>query len=130
VTTFVDYTLPATLNGNTGSWVFHVDDSYRSSQASGLNATSIYYYVIPSAFLANARVSLNTTNNMTYSLFVQNITNNPDITGAANDQEFANPYRFRYVGTPRTFGLGIRYQFAGIELQIISRAVGGWGAIA
>jgi iron complex outermembrane recepter protein len=111
VTNFVDYTLPATINGNTASWVFHADDSYRSSQASGLNSTSIYYYVIPSAFLANARVSLNSPNNVTYSLFIQNITNNPDITGSANDQEFANPYRFRYVGTPRTFGLGIRYQF-------------------
>jgi iron complex outermembrane receptor protein len=106
-----DYSMPTSIGGAGSSWTMRVDGSYRSSQTSGLSPTSIYYYVIPSAFVTNARLSLNTAANLTYSVFVRNATNNPNISGAANDQEFANPYRMRNVGTPRTFGLGVRYQF-------------------
>ena len=107
-----DYTLPARVLGDgNATWKFHLDGSYRSSQSSNINPTSIYNFIIPSAFLANARVSLNTSDKLTYSFFVRNITNNPDISGGINDQEFDNPYRLRNVGRPRTVGLGVRYQF-------------------
>jgi outer membrane receptor for ferric coprogen and ferric-rhodotorulic acid len=102
-----DYTLPA---GELGKLTFHADGSYRSSQASTINP-GYFYFVIPSAFIGNLRVSLNTKETFTYSLFVRNVTNNPDISGGVNDQEFGNPYRLRNVGSPRTFGLGVRYKF-------------------
>ncbi len=105
-----DYTIPA---NSMGTLTLHADANYRSSQASNINPGYYYYYVIPSAFLANARVSLETNTNLTYSLFVRNITNNPDFTGGVNDQEFNNPYRLRNVGRPRTVGLGFRYSFGG-----------------
>ena len=107
-----DYKIPAgSLGGPGSSWVFHLDGSYRSSQSSELSPSSIYSTTIPSAFLANARLSLDTSTNLTYSLYVRNITDNPNRTGAANDQEFANPFRLYNVGRPRTFGLSVRYQF-------------------
>jgi iron complex outermembrane recepter protein len=104
-----DYAVPA---GSIGNLTLHFDADYRSSQASNINP-GYYYYVIPSAFLANARVSLDTSSNLNYSFFVRNITNNPDFTGGVNDQEFNNPYRLRNVGRPRTIGLGVRYSFGG-----------------
>jgi outer membrane receptor protein involved in Fe transport len=103
-----DYWLPA---GALGKLTLHLDGSYRSAQNSNINPESIYYFVIPSAFVANARLSLDAPGNITYSFFVRNITNNPEISGGINDQEFANPYRLRDVGRPRTIGLGIRYAF-------------------
>jgi outer membrane receptor protein involved in Fe transport len=103
-----DYWLPA---GSLGKLTVHLDGSYRSEQNSNINPESIYYFVIPSAFVANARLSLDAPGNITYSFFVRNITNNPEISGGINDQEFANPYRLRDVGRPRTIGLGIRYAF-------------------
>jgi iron complex outermembrane receptor protein len=108
----VDYTLPGGSIGN-GSWKwrFHLDGSYRSSQNSNISPNSLYDFTIPSVFLVNARVSLNTSDKMTYSFFVRNITNNPDISGGINDQRFDNPYRLRDVGVPRTIGVGIRYAF-------------------
>lgn len=110
----VDYTMPAgSLGDGTWTWKLHLDGSYRSSQNSNINPTSIYQFVIPSVFMANARIWLNATERASYSFFVRNITNNPDISGGINDQEFGNPYRLRNVGTPRTIGLGIRYSFGG-----------------
>lgn len=107
-----DYTVPARSFGNgTWNWRLHIDGSYRSAEDSNINPASIYEFVIPSVFMANARVSLDSKDNISYSLFVRNITNNPDISGGINDQEFNNPYRLRNVGRPRTIGLGIRYQF-------------------
>jgi iron complex outermembrane receptor protein len=109
---FADYSLPASVFADgSATWRFHIDASYRSSQSSNINPLSIYNFVIPSAFLANARISLNTSEKLTYSFFVRNLTNNPDVSGGINDQEFDNPYRLRNVGRPRTVGLGIRYQF-------------------
>jgi outer membrane receptor protein involved in Fe transport len=102
-----DYTLPASPFGKV---TFHADGSYRSSQTSNINP-GYFYFVIPSAFIGNVRASLSSKENLTYSLFVRNVTNNPDISGGINDQEFGNPYRLRNVGTPRTFGLGVRYRF-------------------
>jgi len=108
----INYTLPA---GNLGKsnwlWKFHLDGSYRSAESSNIDPTSIYNFSIPSAFLANTRVTLNTSDKIAYSFFIRNITNNPDITGGINDQEFDNPYRLRNVGRPRTIGLGVRYQY-------------------
>lgn len=108
----VDYNVPArSIGDGSWSWRVHVDGSYRSSESSNINPASIYQFVIPSAFLANARLSLDAKDKISYSLFIRNITNNPDITGGINDQEFNNPYRLRNVGRPRTVGLGLRYQF-------------------
>jgi iron complex outermembrane receptor protein len=112
VNAFGDYTLPARVFGDgSATWKFHLDASYRSSESSNINPISIYNFVIPSAFIANAHIALNTVDRMTYSFFVRNITNNPDISGGINDQEFGNPYRLRNVGRPRTVGVGVRYQF-------------------
>lgn len=108
----LDYSLAAKFLGDGNwAWKFHVDGSYRSSQDGNISPSSIYEFTIPSSFIANARVSLDQTNQFSYSFFIRNITNNPDITGGVNDQEFANPYRLRNVGRPRTVGLGVRYQF-------------------
>jgi hypothetical protein len=88
-----------------------VDGSYRSGQASTISPASIYNFSIPSAVLVNARISLESSAKLTYAFFVRNITNNPDITGGIDDQQFDNPYRLRNVGRPRTVGVGIRYSF-------------------
>lgn len=112
VNAFADYTLPAgRLGDGSATWKFHLDGSYRSSESSNINPISIYSFVIPSVFIANAHVSLNTSDKMTYSFFMRNITNNPDVSGGINDQEFNNPYRLRNVGRPRTVGIGVRYHF-------------------
>ena len=108
----LDYTLPGGAVGN-GEWTWnmHLDGSYRSSQNSNINTASYFQFVIPSAFIANARLSLATSKRMSYQLFVRNLTDNADITGGVNDQMFQNPYRLRIVGRPRTFGIGLRYEF-------------------
>ena len=107
-----DYTMPASSIGNGAwNWKLHLDGSYRSAQSSNINPTSIYQFVIPSAFISNARISLDSSEKISYSFFVRNLTNNPDISGGIDDQEFNNPYRLRNVGRPRTVGLGVRYQF-------------------
>ena len=108
----IEYTLPAGSLGNGDwSWRFHLDGSYRSAQNSSINPASFFQFVIPSAFLANAQVSLTTSKSLSYQFFVRNITNNADISGGVNDQLFSNPYRLRNVGRPRTIGLGLKFQF-------------------
>lgn len=108
----VEYTLPATHLGDGGwTWKYRLDGSYRSAQNSNINPQSFYEFTIPSAFIGNARVSLESKAGFSYSAYVQNITNNADVTGGEFGQEFASLYRLRNVGRPRTFGLAIRYSF-------------------
>ena len=102
-----DYTLPA----GSWNWQFHADLSYRSSQNSDLNPVSAYQFVIPSAFIANIRASLHSSNHTTYYAFIRNITNNPDVSGGINIQTYPNLYGLRSVGSPRTFGAGIQFDF-------------------
>jgi hypothetical protein len=83
----------------------------RSAQNCNLSLSSIYYYEIVSALIANVRISLSASNKFEYSFFVRKVSNNPYVSGTANTQRFDNPYRLINVGRSRTIGIGLRYQF-------------------
>jgi hypothetical protein len=76
----------------------------RSAQNCNLSLSSIYYSAIVSALIANVRISLSASDKFEYSVFVRKVSNNPYVSGAANTQQFDNPYRLINVGRPRTIG--------------------------
>jgi len=104
-----NYVLPRAI----GTWTLHADGSYRSWEKTQLYDASIYNWIIPSAVLVNARVTLAPTDKISYDMFVNNVTNNPGYSGTANAQTFPTPYELRDRGRPRTYGFGIRYRFGG-----------------
>jgi iron complex outermembrane recepter protein len=108
----LDHTLPiAMINSGNASLTLHVDGSYRSSETGDIQSTSPYNWTIPSCFMANTRATLDTHDHLSYNVFITNITDNPGFSGGNNLQTTPNYSRTRFVATPRTYGVGIRYQF-------------------
>ena len=103
----IEYTIPV----GSWKWQLHLDSSYRSAQNSTLVPGSFYGFEIPSAWLANAAVTLSNEGPVNYQFFIRNLSDNPNITGGEADQMFQNPYRLRAVGTPRTVGVALTYRF-------------------
>ena len=54
---------------------------------------------------------MNLTGNLSYGVFINNLTNDPGYSGGNNDQTVPNYSRARFVITPRTYGLMLRYHF-------------------
>jgi outer membrane receptor protein involved in Fe transport len=111
-----DYTLPGGVSGRAdGTWTFHLDANYRSSEQANISPTSVFNWTIPSAFLVNARATLTTSRQWSYDIFVNNITSDTAYSGSEFAQTIPNPYSLRNVTRPRTIGVGIRYGFGKIR---------------
>jgi outer membrane receptor protein involved in Fe transport len=61
--------------------------------------------------MSNARATLDPGGSLSYSLFIENLTNEIGYSGGTNVQAYPNYGRFRFVARPRTYGLGVRYKF-------------------
>jgi len=110
VTFGVDHTFPVPLGSN-ATLTLHADGSYRSSESANIVATGPYNWEIPSAFMGNARAILEPGGPLSYSLFIQNITDCSCYSGGTNVEAYPNYARFRFVSRPRTFGVNLRYKF-------------------
>jgi iron complex outermembrane receptor protein len=108
----VDYHVPtAFLLRNDWTLLLHADAAYRSSAPGNIDPTRIFYWVVPSSTVTNARASLGINDHLTFDLFANNITSNTAYSGSAYVQQFTNPYQLRNVTRPRTVGLTLRYKF-------------------
>jgi iron complex outermembrane recepter protein len=108
----IDHTLQLPLAAG-GSWplTLHLDGAYRSSETADIQATSPYNWNIPWSFVGNARATLDVGDHLSYGVFINNLTNDPGYSGGNNDQTVPNYSRARFVITPRTYGLMLRYHF-------------------
>jgi outer membrane receptor protein involved in Fe transport len=108
----VDYNaLPALLGHSDWTLLLHADAAYRSSAAGGIDATSPFFWTVPSSTVTNARASLWVSQHLGFDLFANNISSNTAYSGAANAQTVENPYQLRNVARPRTVGVTMRYKF-------------------
>jgi iron complex outermembrane receptor protein len=110
VTMALDYSRPS-VRFVDRDWtpIIHVEAAYRSSEHSNIDPASIYEFTIPWTFVSNARFSLATSSGSSVFVYVNNITNDPQISGGIYDQEFKNLYALQNVGRPRTYGIGVHY---------------------
>ena len=97
--------------GSSATLTLHVDGSYRSSESAYLVASSAYNWKIPSAFMGNARVTLEPGGPLGYSFFIENFTSCACYSGGTNVQSYPNFARFRFVSRPRAYGANITYKF-------------------
>ena len=103
-----DYDLP--LAGS--SFVnFHVDGAYKSDQSGNIDVTSPFYWTIPAAFMANARVTYGLSEHLSADVFVNNVTNDVGYSGGTGTQSAPTLFSGRYVARPRTYGIGVHYKF-------------------
>jgi iron complex outermembrane recepter protein len=110
LTVGIDHTLPVPVTP-TAALTLHVDGSYRSSEWANIVPNSPYNWEIPASFIGNARATLEPGGPLSYSLFIDNFTNDPGYSGGTNVQAYPNYARFRFVARPRTYGLNLRYKF-------------------
>jgi iron complex outermembrane recepter protein len=89
----------------------HADASYRSGSNATIDPSSPYFWKIPSAFIANARITYNVGQAWDVDIFVNNVTNETAFTGGSGPQTVPTPFAGRYVTRPRTFGAGLHYSF-------------------
>jgi iron complex outermembrane recepter protein len=108
----VDYDVPPAFLG-LSDWrlLLHAGAVYRSSAPGNIDPTSLYYWVVPSSAITNARASLSIHEHLGIDLFANNITSNTAYSGASYVQQISHPYQERNVARPRTVGLTISYKF-------------------
>jgi iron complex outermembrane recepter protein len=110
VTVGIDHTLDvAVLPGD--RLTLHMDGAYHSSESANIVPSSVYNWHIPWNFLGDLRATLETGRHLSYSVFINNFTNDPGYSGGTNYQATPSYGGFRFVATPRTFGFVARYQF-------------------
>jgi outer membrane receptor protein involved in Fe transport len=103
----VDYFIPV---GGSATVRLHGNLAYRDSAPAYIDQTSARYWVIPSSLVVNARITYDSGNKWAPYLFVNNLTNETVYYGGfGTGQTQPNLFQQRYVGTPRTFGLGLNY---------------------
>jgi iron complex outermembrane recepter protein len=103
-----NYVIP--LGGSKLNW--HADMAYRSSAPGYIDVTSSRYWVIPSTFMVNTRLTYDPGQNWTVDLFVNNLTNETVLSGAFGTlQTQPNLFQGRYVGRPLGYGLGLHYKW-------------------
>jgi iron complex outermembrane receptor protein len=108
----IDYTIPSSMLPRQDlSLLLHADGAYRSSANGNIDATSIFFWEIPSSFITNARATLGVGERTSVDLFVNNITSDTAYSGAAYPQTIVSPDEFRTVSRPRTVGLTLHYKF-------------------
>jgi outer membrane receptor protein involved in Fe transport len=102
----VDYFIPV----SSATVRLHGSVAYRDSAPAYIDQTSARYWVIPSSILVNGRITYDSGNKWAADLFVNNLTNERIYYGGfGTGQTQPNLFQQRYVGTPRTFGLGLHY---------------------
>jgi iron complex outermembrane receptor protein len=90
----------------------HADVAYRDNAPAYIDPTNAHYWVIPSYILVNSRITYDSGEKWTADLFVNNLTNQTVYTGAIGYlQTQPNLFQERYVGRPRTYGLGFHYKW-------------------
>ncbi len=110
VTAGIDHVIPVSPSGN-ATLTLHLDGAYRSPESANIVPDSPYNWEIPSSFIGNARVTLDPGGALSYSLFVDNFTDDAGYSGGTNVQAYPYYGRFRFVARPRTWGLNLRYKF-------------------
>jgi iron complex outermembrane recepter protein len=110
VTAGIDHTIALPKFSNV-LLTLHLDGAYRSPESANIVPTSVYNWEIPSSFIGNARATFDSGGSFAYSLFVANFTNDAGYSGGTNVQAYPYYGRFRFVTTPRTWGLNVRYKF-------------------
>ena len=113
-TAAIDYEVPL---GGDARLLFHTNGNYRSSQHNMIAVGSLNFRVLPAVFTADARITYDSGQGWSGSLFVTNLTNSFNSTGDQGVQ-VQNPafsssliYSGRTIGTPRTFGASLHYGF-------------------
>jgi iron complex outermembrane recepter protein len=104
----IDHTLHPSMLGSS-SLTLHADGAYRDTETANIKADSPYNWTIPSSFIGNLRATVATGEHFSYSLFVENFTNDAGYSGSTNVQNIPNYGRFRFVARPRTYGLNLRF---------------------
>jgi iron complex outermembrane receptor protein len=90
----------------------HADVAYRGSAPAYIDSTSQYYWVIPSSIVANTRFTYVSASRWSADLFVNNLTNRIVYSGGYGPiQTLPNLLQERYVGRPRTYGVGLHYKW-------------------
>jgi outer membrane receptor protein involved in Fe transport len=104
----VNYAIPL----NTAKLNVHADMAYRGSAPGYIDPTSSRYWVIPSTLVMNTRLTYDPGQNWTADVFVNNLTNETVLSGAFGTlQTQPNLFQERYVGRPRTYGVGLHYKW-------------------
>lgn len=111
----IDYGLP--LAGES-KLIVHANANYRSKQNNTIAVASTNFFVLPSVFTADARITYDSGQSWSASLFVTNLTNAIGYGGTQGVQQTQNIsepqaliYASRFVTQPRTFGLNLHYGF-------------------
>jgi iron complex outermembrane receptor protein len=97
---------------NSAKLQLHADMAYRERAPGYIDPTSPRYWEIPSTFVLNTRLTYDPGQNWTADMFVNNVTNETVLSGAFGTlQSRPNLFQERYVGRPRTYGLGLHYKW-------------------
>jgi outer membrane receptor protein involved in Fe transport len=107
----IDHTLPLTIGSLGKSLTLHMDGAYRSPETGDIQSSSPYNWNIPWSFVGNARATIDSGNHFSYSVFVDNFTDDPGYSGGNNDQAIPNYSMARVVMRPRTYGISLKYGF-------------------
>jgi iron complex outermembrane receptor protein len=103
-----NYTIPL----GTAALQLHGDIAYRDSAPAYIDPTSARYWVIPSTLVMNTRVTYDSGQAWTADAFINNLTNETVFSGAiGTGQTQPNLFQSRYVGRPRTYGVGLHYSW-------------------
>jgi outer membrane receptor protein involved in Fe transport len=90
----------------------HADVAYRGSAPAYIDPTSALYWVIPSSTVVNTRITYLSAQKWSADLFINNLTNETVYSGGYGPlQTHPSIFQERYVGRPRTYGLGLHYQW-------------------
>jgi len=90
----------------------HGDVAYRDSAPAYIDPTSARYWSIPSSIVANTRVTYDSGAAWSTDFFINNLTNETVYSGGyGTGQTAPNLFQERYVGRPRTYGVGLHYKW-------------------
>jgi iron complex outermembrane receptor protein len=104
----VNYTIPV----GSAAVQLHADLAYRDSAPAYIDPASPRYWVIPASIVMNTRVTYDSGDKWAADLFVNNLTNETVYSGGSQPlQTQPNLWQQRYVGRPRTYGLGLHYKW-------------------
>ncbi|MDH7639120.1 TonB-dependent receptor [Sphingomonas oryzagri] len=103
----LDYTTPL----GDRSLSFHVDGAYHSKELGAINPADTSFWIIPSAFTMNGRITLDSGKSWSADLFVNNITNEIGYSASVGRQNMPSSWTGLIVQRPRTVGVGLHYHF-------------------
>jgi outer membrane receptor protein involved in Fe transport len=105
----LNYNIPL---GSVASVLLHADLAYRGSAPAYIDPTSQFYWVIPSSTVVNGRITYDSGQKWAADLFVNNLTNETVYSGGFGSlQTMPSLFQERFVGRPRTYGVGLHYKW-------------------